>query len=66
MKNALPNIFEYNDFRKFLNDYQKARHAQDRMFTKSELCKRLGIPIPGVMSMMSSMEEPSVQRSLID
>jgi len=44
MKTELPNIFEYNDFRKFINDYQKARHAQDRTFTKSELCKRLGIP----------------------
>lgn len=44
MKTTLPDIFEYNDFRKFLYDFQKARHAQDRMFTKSELCKRLGIP----------------------
>lgn len=25
MKNTLPNIFEYNDFRKFLSDYQTAR-----------------------------------------
>jgi hypothetical protein, TIGR02147 len=44
MKTTLPNLFEYNDFRRFINDYQKARHAQNRMFTKSEICKRLGIP----------------------
>lgn len=42
-KPALPNIFDYNDFRKYLSDYQAARHAFDKTFTKSYLCKKLGI-----------------------
>jgi uncharacterized protein (TIGR02147 family) len=44
MAAKLPNIFEYNDFRKFLNDYQEAKRAADRRFTKSAICKKLGLP----------------------
>jgi hypothetical protein, TIGR02147 len=40
----LPSIYGYNDFRKFLTDYQTAREEQDVTFTKSAICKRLGIP----------------------
>lgn len=29
----LPNIFDYNDFRKYLNEYQIARYSFDRTFT---------------------------------
>jgi uncharacterized protein (TIGR02147 family) len=41
---ALPSIYGYNDFRRFLADYQEAREASDPEFTKSAICKRLGIP----------------------
>jgi uncharacterized protein (TIGR02147 family) len=44
MENKLPNIFEYNDFRKFLIDYQTARQKQDKEFTKSELTRRMNLP----------------------
>jgi uncharacterized protein (TIGR02147 family) len=40
----LPDIFGYNDFRRFLRDCQKARRATDRAFTKSAICKRMGLP----------------------
>ena len=44
MKEKLPNIYEYNNFRKFVGDYQKALEKQDRSYSKSRICKRLGIP----------------------
>jgi len=44
MKEHLPNIYEYNNFRKFVADYQKALERQDRSYSKSRICKRLGIP----------------------
>ena len=44
MNSSLPNIYGYNDFRKFLADYQKAREESDAGFTKSAICKELGIP----------------------
>ncbi len=40
----LPNIFEYNNFRNYLRDYFKAKHAIDISFTKSFICKELGLP----------------------
>lgn len=40
----LPNIYDYNDFRRFLNDYQNGKRASDRRFTKSNICKGLGLP----------------------
>ncbi|MBK9577948.1 MAG: TIGR02147 family protein [Fibrobacteres bacterium] len=40
----LPNIFEYNDFRKFLADLQKAKQSEDPRFNKSNLSKLLGLP----------------------
>ncbi len=42
--NRFPCVYNYNDFRKFLADYQRSREAHDRSFTKSAVCKRLGIP----------------------
>ncbi len=42
--NTFPSVYSYNDFRKFLADYQQAREAIDNGFTKSAICKRLGIP----------------------
>ncbi|MDO5575554.1 MAG: TIGR02147 family protein [Fibrobacter sp.] len=43
-KKKLPSIFSYTDFRKFLHDYQKARHEIDKSFYKSEICWRMGLP----------------------
>lgn len=44
MKEKLPNIYEYNNFRKFVADYQKALEKQDGSYSKSTICRRLGIP----------------------
>jgi uncharacterized protein (TIGR02147 family) len=44
MKNKLPCIFNYHDFRKFLSDYQEARHHFDKTFNKSNVSKLLGLP----------------------
>ena len=44
MAPKLPNIFDYNDFRKYLKDYQAAKRRHDRRFTKSAICKLLGLP----------------------
>jgi uncharacterized protein (TIGR02147 family) len=44
MNNQFPNICEYNDFRKYLADYQKARHKTDKTFHKSNVSKLLGLP----------------------
>jgi uncharacterized protein (TIGR02147 family) len=44
MKTHLPSIFEYNDFRKFIADYQRARQEQDPSYTKSQLSRLLGLP----------------------
>lgn len=42
-KKKLPSIFRYNDFRKFLSDYQKARYAIDKGYNKSSICMRMGL-----------------------
>ena len=44
MTSKLPNLFEYNNFRMFLADYQAARNAIDPHFTKSNICRLLGLP----------------------
>jgi uncharacterized protein (TIGR02147 family) len=44
MKETLPNIFSYNDFRAYISDYQKIRKKNDPSFTNSNICKSLGIP----------------------
>jgi uncharacterized protein (TIGR02147 family) len=44
MKTSLPSIYQYGDFRKFLRDYQKARWEKEKTFTKSAICKKLGLP----------------------
>ena len=38
------NIFEFSDFRKFLEKYQNLRRAEDSSFARSQLCKELGLP----------------------
>ena len=39
-----PSIYEYNDFRKFLADYQNARVTSEQTFTKSEFSRLLDLP----------------------
>lgn len=40
----IPSIYAYNDFRKFLADYQRARFEQDGSFTKSGFSRMLQLP----------------------
>lgn len=40
---SLPIIYHYNDFRKFLDDYQKERQKVDRNFNRSNVCRLLGL-----------------------
>ncbi len=44
MKEKLPNIYEYNNFRKYLADFQNAKKVTDKRFNKSNVCKLLGLP----------------------
>lgn len=44
MKEKLPNIYEYNNFREFLADYQKARQMYEKKFNKSNISKLIGLP----------------------
>jgi uncharacterized protein (TIGR02147 family) len=44
MKTNRPNIYEYNNFRKFIADFQDAAYRQDRSYTKSHMVKLLGLP----------------------
>ena len=44
MNSTLPNIYSYNDFRKYLKDYQIVRKASDRRFTKSAFSQMLQLP----------------------
>lgn len=43
MKNSLPNIFDYVDFRKYLEDYKEARSSIDPGFTHYYICFCLGM-----------------------
>ena len=42
MQRKLPDIFEYVDFRKYLEDYRAARKAYDKGFTHTYICHKLG------------------------
>jgi uncharacterized protein (TIGR02147 family) len=42
MKQPAPNIFEYIDFRRFLQDYYAKRKKNDPGFTHTYICSRLG------------------------
>ncbi len=44
MKTRKPNIYDYNDFRKYLFDFHKSRKEQDKTFTRSEFSIQLGLP----------------------
>lgn len=38
------NVFEYVDFRKFLEDWHAWRQSADPAFTRSRICRELGLP----------------------
>ena len=44
MKTELPAVYNYNDFRAYLADYQKARHKIEPLFTGSGFSRLLGLP----------------------
>jgi uncharacterized protein (TIGR02147 family) len=44
MTTSEPNLYEYNDFRKYLADFQKHHYAKDKRYSKSSLSKLLGLP----------------------
>jgi uncharacterized protein (TIGR02147 family) len=44
MTQQFASVFDYADFRKFLEDYQARRQAHDPAFTRSQFCKELGLP----------------------
>lgn len=39
-----PNVYTYNDFRRYLADWQAWKQATDPTFSKSEFSRRLGLP----------------------
>lgn len=41
---SMPNIFAYNDFRRYIGDYQIARQSREQCFSKSMFSKLLGLP----------------------
>lgn len=43
-KNELPLVYAYSDFRIYLKDYYEARNRFDADFTKSYICRKLGLP----------------------
>jgi uncharacterized protein (TIGR02147 family) len=44
MEKQGPNIYEYNDFRTFLADFQAFHYATEKRYSKSSLSKLLGLP----------------------
>jgi uncharacterized protein (TIGR02147 family) len=44
MKGAYANIYEYADFRKYLEEYQLRRQAADKGFSRIGICRLLGLP----------------------
>lgn len=42
--NRIPLIFEYNDFRRYLEDYYQSCHLKDKRFNRSSFSKLLGLP----------------------
>lgn len=46
MKTALPDIFTYIDYRKYLLDYYTARRNDDRLFTHTFIGRQVGVQNP--------------------
>ena len=43
-KSDKPNIFDFNNFRLYLSAYYDFRHKRDKSFTKSYICRKMGLP----------------------
>lgn len=43
-KSKYANIYEFADYRKFLEVYQANRSKTDKRFKRSDICRRLGLP----------------------
>lgn len=39
-----PDLYAYNDFRKFLSDWLEWKQSEEPSFNKAECCRRLGLP----------------------
>jgi uncharacterized protein (TIGR02147 family) len=44
MRNKQPDIYLYNDFRKYIADFQKWAFQQDQTYSKSHMTRLLGLP----------------------
>jgi uncharacterized protein (TIGR02147 family) len=44
MKQKFANIYNYANYREFLEEYQKNRYAVDKSFSRTKVCQRLGLP----------------------
>lgn len=44
MDQIFPSVYAYNDFRKFLSDYQESRMQFEPTFTKSEFSRMMNLP----------------------
>jgi uncharacterized protein (TIGR02147 family) len=44
MRTAPPNIYDYNNFRKFIADFQEFYYSRDKSYSKSSLSRLLGLP----------------------
>jgi len=44
MSPQITSVFDFADFRKFLEEYQGRRQALDKSFTRSRFCRELGLP----------------------
>ncbi len=44
MRNGYSNVFAFINFREFLRDYYENRSKVDKSFTKTAMCKKLGLP----------------------
>ncbi|NLE03272.1 MAG: TIGR02147 family protein, partial [Crenarchaeota archaeon] len=44
-KKTVPSVYSCSDFRIYLKDYYEARNKYDPDFTKSFICRKLGLPI---------------------
>ncbi|MGL1904318.1 MAG: hypothetical protein OCC49_19445, partial [Fibrobacterales bacterium] len=39
-----PDLFSYLNFRELLSDFYDFYHTEDKAFTKSHICKMIGLP----------------------
>lgn len=44
MTNKYANLYNYANYREYLEEYQKNRHAVDKTFSRNRVCQLLGLP----------------------